>query len=378
MGYTNAQEKAPGACNTGDLGTDTNDANFPTVGKKSKAVATTTSKSTARCSAFYTSVLPSIGVRTLAVFKNGLKKAPEHFFYDSVEDMLEGAQTWDELGKNVYHACATYEQPTNRKGDNVKAVKSLWVDLDVGDKKPYASKKDAAAHFEQFRVALGLPKSWVVSSGNGVHQYIAFTLPILPTQWDRLAAMFAACMDHYGVKHDTSRTQDKASILRVPGTHNFKATTTDVTLKRDGEEVPASEIWKKLKAYADANGIMVDAAPTKGKPKAKVTNDIIGNKEYPPSHAEKIITKCAVLNEVAETGGDVPYDVWWRAMGVAKHCVDPEIVAANWTRNREATGHEKTDWQGTMNSWTVGPTTCEEFSKHSDKCQACDPLKGTT
>lgn len=320
---------------------------------------------------FYESVLPSFGVRILAVFKNGLKKAPEHFYYDSAEDMLDAAQTWDELGKNVYHACATYVAPINRKGDNVKAIKSLWLDLDVGEKKPYASKKEAAAHFEQFRNAVGLPPTWVVDSGNGVHEYVALSKPIAPEQWDRMAGLFAACLDHYGVKHDTSRTQDKASILRVPGTHNYKATTTDVVLKREGTEVPASEIWQKLKAYADANGVLTESQPVKAKDKVKATNKLVGNKEYPPSSGDVIAEHCPVLGEVASSGGDVSYEIWWRAMGVAKHCVGPDEVAVHWTRNRAATGHEKADAPKALTDWNAGPTTCDEFSKHSDKCASC-------
>ncbi len=78
---------------------------------------------------------------------------------------------------------------------------------------------------------------------------------------------------------------------------------------------------------------------------------------------------------MAETGGDVPYDIWWRAMGVAKFLEDGEAVAAHWTRNRADTDHDKTDCAKAMESWT-GPTTCAEFSKHSDKCAVCPIKKG--
>ena len=324
---------------------------------------------------FYDSVLDGEGLRVLAVFKNGLKNPPTHYYFNTNEELQQAAEAHDASGKNVYHACATFREPINRKGDNVHAVKSLFLDLDVGQKKPYASQKEAAQHFEEFRVALGLPKSHMVSSGHGVHAYLPFTKAVNPEQWDKLANLYQACLDHYGVKHDTSRTTDKASILRIPSTQNHKTNPPKpIVIKRMGQEVPAADVWKALKAYADANGLIVSPKAPKGK--LTETNDIIGNRiVYEPAYAEILLPKCAVLLEVADTGGDVPYEIWWRAMGVAKFLVDGEKVAESWTRNREATGHDKTDIEKAMSSWT-GPTTCEQFSKHSDKCATCTSLPG--
>lgn len=319
---------------------------------------------------FYESVLPSSGVRVLAVFRNGLKKAPDHFYFDSTDDLLESAATYDGLGKNCYHACAAYKEPINRTGANVQAIKALWLDLDVGETKPYSTQAEAAKHFEDFRNALSLPKSHVVASGGGIHEYLPFSKSITPEQWDKLAALFAACLDHYGVKHDTSRTQDKASILRIPGTGNHKTSPArPVTLKRLGEAIPASDLWQRLKNYADSNGLLVETKPPKGKP--LVTNKLIGNKDYPPSSGEVLAPHCAILKEVDDSGGDVPYEIWWRAMGVAKHCADVDDIAPHWTRYREATGHDKFDYQGVMDAWAYGPTTCEDFSKHSQHCASC-------
>lgn len=319
---------------------------------------------------FYNSIFPSVGLRVLAVFKQGLKSPPSHSFYDSNDDLIEAASTYNTLGKNVYHGCAVYKSSDSRKGDNVLAIKSLWLDLDVGDTKPYASKQDAATHLEQFRLTLGLPLTHMVSSGGGIHAYSAFTKPILPEHWDRLAALFAACLDHYGVKHDTSRTQDKASILRIPGTHNYKSDPArSVKLLRLGVEASAADLFRLLDRYAKANGVVAAAAPAKGKP--VVTNDLIGTPDYPPSTGDNVVQHCPTLAEVESSGGDVSYDIWWRAMGVAKHTTDPLAVAAHWTRHREATGHGKADHQGTIDGWAAGPTTCAEFAKHSTLCAGC-------
>ena len=321
---------------------------------------------------FFKSIFPPEGKRVLTIFKGGMKNPPTHQFFETDDELLDAAQTYDGLGKNVYHACAAYHQPTNRRGDNVQAIKSLWLDLDVGDSKPYATQKEAATHYEQFRVALGLPLSHVVSSGNGIHAYQPFTDAVNPKQWDKLANLYRACLDNYGVKHDTSRTTDKASILRVPGTSNHKTDPSKaVTLKRLGEEVPASELWKKLKAYATNNGVFFEAQPPRGK--ITETNDVVGNRlNHTPKDGVKVAERCPILNQVADSGGDVEHAIWWRSMGVAKHCADSEQIGMHWTRHREATGHDKTDYMGAMDDWTVGPTTCEAFSKHSPKCAGCE------
>ena len=322
---------------------------------------------------FYNSIFPSQGLRVLATFKQGLKAAPSHTYYDTNEDFLAAAETYDGLGKNVYHGCATYKTNDSRKGDNVEAVKALWIDADVGPTKPYATGKDAAGAIEKFRLTFELDAPYVIKSGSGVHAYFPFTVAIDAEDWQRLAATFAACMDHFGLKHDSSRTQDIASILRIPDTHNYKTDPPkSVKLLRAGVESAAGAIYRKLKAYADVAGI-IDATPRKTKPTTAddLNGELIGNYEHPPSDAKEIVKHCAVLAEIDASGGDAPYEIWWRAMGVAKHCVAPEAVAMRWTKNRSATGHSQDNWQVTVDNWTVGPTTCDEFAKHSSKCATC-------
>lgn len=324
---------------------------------------------------FYKSIFPPFGLRALAVFKGGLKSPPTHYFFEGDEDFIEAAQTYDKLGKNVYHGCAVYATDANRKGDNVQAMKSLWADLDVGPAKAYATKQEAVVQFEAFRLTASLPPPHYVQSGGGVHAYFPFTKPIEPDTWARLAALFAACMDHFGVKHDSSRTQDRASILRIPGTSNYKTDPPKaVKIVRMGEETPASELYEKFKAYASANDITeFDKALPRGN-KPLLTNDLIGVKNHPPSEGALVAKNCPVLQEVEETGGDVDYHVWWRAMGVAKHTTTPDETAAHWTRNRGLPRHEQNDWRKMTAEWGYGPTTCTDFSKHSDKCSNCPHL----
>lgn len=317
---------------------------------------------------FYSSVLPEQGLRVLAVFKDGLKRPPTHLYFDDNEDLLAAAETWSKLGKNVYHGCASYLTPETRKAENAAAAKALWVDLDVGPTKPYKTQRDAAAALATMCDTVGLSKPYFVSSGSGVHAYFPLTKSITPEQWKKLASVFATVLDHAGVKHDTSRTEDLASVLRIPGTSNYKTEPPKlVRIVQSGIATPAADLYKKLKEYAESNSILL----TDKAAKTAATNDLIGNPNYPPSEGQEIAKHCAIIGHVDSTGGDEGYEVWWRTIGIAKHTVNPEQTAAHWTRNRLATGHEKADYIRLMSEWTVGPTTCEEFSRHSTKCQTC-------
>lgn len=319
--------------------------------------------------AFYNSVLPSSGLRVLAVFKAGLQNPPTHYYYDTNEELVEAATVFDAQGKNVYHGCSTYATDQNRKADNVAAVGSLWIDLDVGETKPHKTLQDAIDSVKNFKQALTLPSPFYVTSGSGLHAYWPFTKAIPADKWDTLSAVFAACLNHAGVKHDSSRTQDKASILRVPGTLNYKTDPPKpISILRPGTPTPVSEIFKALKAYAETNNVLV--AP-RSQPKTEINADLIGTKDYPPSIGSIVAQHCPVLQEVESSGGDVAYEVWWRAMGVAKHTSEPLEVAVHWTRTRADTGHSKADAETIVEQWTAGPTTCAEFSKHSDKCASC-------
>lgn len=324
---------------------------------------------------FYSAVLPPAGHRCLAVLKAG--RRPVHEFFTDDASLIARALTLGE-DADAYHGCAAYKTPGSRKGDNVQAVQALWIDLDVGAGKPYAVFDEALAALRQFTATVGLAEPFVVKSGGGVHAYLALEHAVTPEAWKCLAAVFAACMTAYGLKHDTSRTEDIASILRVPGTLNFKTDPPRaVTLISEGAAEHPAHVLRKLKAYASTNNVLLaDAKPPKAKPAA--TNDLVGTREYLPSNAELIAERCPTLHGVATTGGDVSYEVWWRAIGVAKFTSDPERAAGHWTRNRADTGHSKHDWRAVLDQWTAGPTTCAEFAKHSSACAGCQhsPKRG--
>jgi hypothetical protein len=125
---------------------------------------------------FLSKILPRTGVYVLAEFRNGLKYAPIHHFFNTVEE-LEAAIKYDATGVNVFHACATYKTDANRKQENAGWFRAMFLDVDVGkanDAKSFATPKEAVASTLTTCQTLGLPAPMIVQSGMGIHVYWVF------------------------------------------------------------------------------------------------------------------------------------------------------------------------------------------------------------
>ena len=65
-------------------------------------------------------------------------------FVETAEDIVRAGQQLVDDEYDAYFACATFNEPTKRSGDNTKLFKALWLDVDCGEGKPYATHVEAA------------------------------------------------------------------------------------------------------------------------------------------------------------------------------------------------------------------------------------------
>lgn len=128
----------------------------------------------------------------------------------------------DALGVDTYHACATFKTNANRRAANAGWMKAFWLDLDVGEGKPYATFENAIRACDEFCDRLGLPLPGVVRSGSGAHVYWCLDRAIDAEMWSSAAQRLKLLTHSNGLHCDPSRTADSASILRSPGTKNYK------------------------------------------------------------------------------------------------------------------------------------------------------------
>jgi len=325
---------------------------------------------------FFQTIVPSDGFKYLVEIIPGNKK--HHYPFATYEEMTEKAAEMVAEGKSFYYACSSYIEikynewghPVGRTQDNVKFVKALWQDLDVGkiDKKTgelrpnnYASKKDAVAAIKNVMEATGLPKPLLVDSGNGYHCYWPFEEAISPVEWKEIALLARIAMTHAGFMADTSRDVDSASILRPVGSFNGD---NEVVVLREQEPKSHNFYRELFVRYIDKHNLSAPSA------KPVFENEFAGAPmEFPPSSMALIAERCNQIQIFRDTGG-ASEPIWRLNLGVAKHCTDGEELAHSWGEQYPGYTYEET--QNKIERWNAGPTTCERFTaENASGCAGC-------
>ena len=171
---------------------------------------------------FLAAVLPSSGVFCAAEFNT---KKKEHVFVDTLDELVTAADAFAAENRDVYFALAAFKEPGKRTADNARTIRSLFIDIDIGEEKDYKTRADAKQAYAEFVEATGmheLGRPIVVSSGGGFHVYWPFTQEVEIAKWKPLAENFKRLCKQEGFNIDWNCTADAARVLRVPGTFNQK------------------------------------------------------------------------------------------------------------------------------------------------------------
>ena len=172
---------------------------------------------------FLESVLGDDGFYCIFAAHSDTKKKAQSF-YESVDAAYDAANQLDAQGYDTYFALSTFAVKGSRKADNVKQVKSMFLDIDCGPTKDYPDKASGIKALQKFCKELHLPKPSLVDSGRGVHVYWPLTETVSLTEWLPVAEQLKRKCAELGFNVDTSVTADAARVLRVPTTHNYKDT----------------------------------------------------------------------------------------------------------------------------------------------------------
>ena len=176
---------------------------------------------------FYEKALPTQGVFCIAsIDKDGQVRQR---FAETLDDLASQIERYKTKGVNVYVAPASFEG-YSRKAVDAVALRSFFVDLDVGDGKGYPDKALAKAGLESFISQQELPPPVVLDSGTGIHAYWLFEDNVAAAEWKPYAEKFKAKCIASGLRIDPVVTADAARIMRCPDTLNYK---TDPPNRRD-------------------------------------------------------------------------------------------------------------------------------------------------
>jgi putative DNA primase/helicase len=251
-----------------------------------------------------------------------------------------------------------------RKQSNVHSIKSFWLDIDCGEGKPYATKRDGFNALKTFYSKTGLPLPTVItSSGNGLYAHWLLHEPINADTWEKAAQKFKHICDVSGFKADPSRTADSASVLRLPGTHNRKnGMEMPVVSALHGETISFDTFSEKLlKAEVAYSSIPLI---TQGEKKTATG-------VYPETSAEKIASKCSQIAFIRDAKGNVSEPLWYAGIGVLRHCKESHAIIHEWSNGHPNYSQDETDAKIAQHK--MPPTTCKYFEEiEPEKCAGCE------
>ena len=140
-------------------------------------------------------------------------------FYEDVDVLISEGNDLDKLGYDVYSALAAFEEQGSRRADNVKHLRSFFLDLDCGPSKDYLTKTEALRALGEFCTKISLPKPICADSGRGIHAYWPLSDNIPSDDWVPVAESFKSTCARYGLNAEPAVTSDVARVLRVTFTH---------------------------------------------------------------------------------------------------------------------------------------------------------------
>jgi hypothetical protein len=327
---------------------------------------------------FLARVLPPTGIYHARWFENeqaamaaGRKpKVAGTAYVASIEELADLCIRLDTQGLTVYYGTATYaERGREASADNVRELSAYRLDLDVGDgPKKYATKQDALQAAVAFVKDARLPEPTFVSSGAGLHLYWCLKAPVPRGVWLETARKLKDTTKRFKLRADPAVTADPARILRPVGVHHRK-TGRDLLVRvgRAAECVAQKDMAEPLGVAAD---VLAGAEALAGAFEAN--SDMVVEREYPPSDPHGVARNCQIIREMRDTRGDIEEPLWYRCIGVLKHCVGGEEVIHEWSQGYD--GYSAAETDAKIEQWAVGPTSCEELSYYGD-CEGC-PHKG--
>jgi hypothetical protein len=199
---TNIMKKAAEATNSNGPHTDTNNVNFPTSGKTSKAIApplTPSPNKDAILAALTVLIDPADVVELRALTSKGRKRTDSGYFdADHWDDLAEYAKCLSESGSAVYITLNPVDPQllsrySNRLEPNATSTttdkdvtRRRWLLIDLDPVRPSgtsatATQLEAAANkarvIHSHLVDIGWPKPVAALSGNGYHMLYAIDLP---------------------------------------------------------------------------------------------------------------------------------------------------------------------------------------------------------
>lgn len=321
---------------------------------------------------FLETILPANGRYCAVAIDDKSKGIKRQVFTNTIEELVELVESFDTAGLGSFFALANYGEQDRRLADNAQSMRSLFIDVDCGEGKPYADPTAAASALRAFIDATKLPRPSVVASGGGLHAYWPFTEDLPVSEWKPMArALKKLCVDQkFSV--DLQCTTDAARVLRCPGTSNYK----------QDKPRPVNVIYlgtpstpEALRALLPMSELPADLSAAKQFGADDATKALaVGTRR--PSKFSIILAKsmagdgCGQIRNAMETQKRIEEPLWRAALSIAWNCEDAEEAIVTISKDHPEYTYEKT--LDKSQRLTDKPYTCSWYKEnHPTHCEGC-------
>lgn len=311
--------------------------------------------------------------------------------FTDLDDAIASIAKWDAeptttvyytIGAMANHAYTDDRGRTKwlRKQEHATWFKTLALDLDIGEDKPYQTQKEGWAAMAAALQAIGMPGPMVVSSGRGIHLYWPLTEKISRDHWVKASTALRMALEDNNVVIDTSKIHDPSMVLRPVGTNHKKQTPwKPVECKRDCPDYEPVALFGVLRPWF--NKLPKTSAPARksGKGKSSIMDAVLNSNDV---IIDAVASRCAQVGALVASGGvldaagrPVEEPLWRASLGLAKHATDVQeavikIAGKHPDFDLDANMAKIGGWHGT------GPTTCAKFEQLcAAGCEGC-PHRG--
>ncbi len=297
----------------------------------------------------------------------------------SLEELAATSNRLAAEGADTYFATGVFNGQGVRAQANSLGAKALWADVDCGAGKPYPDAQAAIPAVAALCKACRLPPPTMVASGGGLHCYWVLDRHVEPAEWLELAQRLRQAAKAAGLEVDPSRACDLASVLRLPGTLNYKRAADEgggrvVRVGRLQPPVSVDYLLERLPAVPDA--VRVAGHAGDGVP-AELRKYLAYDDER-PVYADDVADRCQWIRHAGrELAGNVPEPEWYALLGLVQFLDSADDVAVEWSDGHPTFTEEETARKlAQARERQEGPTTCAHFQSLNPKgCEGC-PVKG--
>lgn len=271
---------------------------------------------------YFSAVLPSQGIKFVLIIHADGRKVQRDYHPHEHSDMMSFMRWGLSKRANVYVSqsgfCLGDDGQAKRLAANAQWQRSLWLDMDCGAGKPYATQRDALSALAVFCRATKMPNPWVINSGAGLHVYWPFTQDVPTAQWSVLSGQLRAACEAHGLQADLQCTTDAARVLRPPGTANVNGPVPKaVAVLAQPAATDVARMGELLAGYTATHPARVAVRDTSA----------LSANLHPPYWMKGVITQCPGMKAMfLNAGAHAQEPLWKVTLDMVNQSADSEAV----------------------------------------------------